>query len=92
MYDFTKVKKAALSMQRYSWEQGVLAQAFLENGDEEKYKEEICDLCLKKFYKYYVPRDIIFLEDLPQTPLMKIDFMKLTKADANKARETKKVE
>ena len=33
MYDFTKVKKAALSMQRYSWEQGVLAQAFLESGD-----------------------------------------------------------
>ncbi len=35
MYDFTKVKKAALSMQRYSWEQGVLAQAFLESGDED---------------------------------------------------------
>ncbi len=29
------VKKAALSMQRYSWEQGVLAQAFLESGDAE---------------------------------------------------------
>lgn len=28
-----KVKKAALCMQRYSWEQGVLAQAFLESGD-----------------------------------------------------------
>ena len=35
MYEFTKVKKAALSMQRYSWEQGVLAQAFLESGDHE---------------------------------------------------------
>lgn len=30
-----KVKKAALSMQRYSWEQGVLAQAFLESGDRD---------------------------------------------------------
>ena len=30
-----KVKKAALAMQRYSWEQGVLAQAFLESGDED---------------------------------------------------------
>ena len=28
-----KVKHAALSMQRYNWEQGVLAQAFLEAGD-----------------------------------------------------------
>jgi len=28
-----KVKQAALTMQRYSWEQGVLAQAFLEDGD-----------------------------------------------------------
>jgi unsaturated rhamnogalacturonyl hydrolase len=30
-----KVAKAALAMQRYSWEQGVLAQAFLEAGDDE---------------------------------------------------------
>lgn len=28
-----KVKQAALTMQRYSWEQGVLAQAFLESGE-----------------------------------------------------------
>ena len=35
MYSLTKVKQAALSMQRYSWEQGVLAQAFLESGDED---------------------------------------------------------
>ena len=28
-----KVKAAALSMQRYNWEQGTLAQAFLESGD-----------------------------------------------------------
>ncbi len=69
-----------------------LYASLFENGDEEKYKEEIRDICLKKFYKYYVPRDIIFLEDLPQTPLMKIDFMKLTKADAQKAKETRKVD
>ena len=30
-----KVKKALLSMQRHSWEQGVAAQAFLETGDTE---------------------------------------------------------
>jgi rhamnogalacturonyl hydrolase YesR len=30
-----KVKRAALSMQRYNWEQGVLAQAFLESGEKE---------------------------------------------------------
>ncbi len=69
-----------------------LYASLLEKGDEEKYKEEICDVCLKKFYKYYVPRDIIFLDELPQTPLMKIDFMKLTNADANKAREARKVD
>lgn len=66
--------------------------SLLENGDEEKYKEEICALCLNNFSKYYVPRDIIFLDELPQTPLMKIDFMKLTKADADKARQTRKVD
>jgi len=30
-----RVKLATLAMQRYSWEQGVAAQAFLESGDEE---------------------------------------------------------
>ncbi len=30
-----RVKTALLSMQRYNWEQGVTAQAFLEAGDEE---------------------------------------------------------
>lgn len=30
-----KVKQATLAMQRYSWEQGVVAQAFLESGDTE---------------------------------------------------------
>ena len=30
-----KVKCAALSMQRYDWEQGVVAQAFLEAGDHD---------------------------------------------------------
>jgi acyl-CoA synthetase (AMP-forming)/AMP-acid ligase II len=69
-----------------------LYASLLENGDEEKYKEEICELCLKKFYKYYVPREIIFLDELPQTPVMKIDFMKLTKADPQKAKETRKVD
>jgi len=34
-----KVKLMALAMQRYPWEQGVVAQAFLECGDEE---ETIC--------------------------------------------------
>jgi hypothetical protein len=30
-----KVKCAALTMQRYDWEQGVVAQAFLEAGDHD---------------------------------------------------------
>lgn len=47
-------------------------------GDEEKYKEEIRKLCEDNFSKFYVPREIVFLNELPQTPLMKVDFMKLT--------------
>lgn len=47
-------------------------------GDEEKYKEEIRKLCENNFSKFYVPREIVFLNELPQTPLMKVDFMKLT--------------
>ncbi len=32
---YSKIKQATLSMQRYSWEQGVVAHAFLESGDQE---------------------------------------------------------
>ena len=52
-------------------------------GDEEEYKEEIRKTCLDNFSKFYVPREIIFMKELPQTPLMKIDFMKLTQQRAS---------
>ena len=47
-------------------------------GDEEAFKETIREVCNDNFSKFYVPRDIVFLKKLPETPLMKIDFMKLT--------------
>jgi len=31
-----KVAQAALAMQRHSWEQGILAQAFLDMGDRDR--------------------------------------------------------
>ena len=49
-----------------------------KSGDEEAYRETIRKLCEDNFSKFYIPREIIFLDELPQTPLMKIDFMKLT--------------
>ena len=49
-----------------------------KQGDEEEYKEIIRKTCEDNFFKFYVPREIIFLKELPQTPLMKVDFMKLT--------------
>jgi len=36
MNNIKKVKLMALAMQRYPWEQGVLAQAFLESGDTDE--------------------------------------------------------
>ena len=62
-----------------------------KTGDNEEYKRIICETCEGNFSKFYVPRDIIFVEELPQTPLMKIDFMKLTAADAEAARATGKI-
>ena len=55
--------------------------ASLNQGvDEEAFKEQICKLLLDSFSKFYVPREIVFMKELPQTPLMKVDFMKLTQA------------
>ena len=47
-------------------------------GDEEKYREIITATCENSFSKFYIPREIVFLKDLPQTPLMKVDYRKLT--------------
>ena len=54
--------------------------ASLKHGydDKEKYEEEIRKVCEDNFSKFYIPREIVFLKELPQTPLMKVDFMKLT--------------
>ena len=62
-----------------------------KNGDEEEYKRIICETCDSNFSKFYIPRDIIFVDELPQTPLMKIDYRKLTDIDPEKARSTKKI-
>ena len=62
-----------------------------KSGDEEEYKRIICETCETNFSKFYVPRDIIFMDKLPETPLMKIDFMKLTAADPEKARADRKI-
>ena len=63
-----------------------------KNIDTEALKAKISETLEKDFSKFYVPRDFVFMDELPQTPLMKIDFMKLTEADPEKARATGKIE
>ena len=63
-----------------------------KNADTEALKAKISETLEKEFSKFYVPRDFIFMDELPQTPLMKIDFMKLTEYDAEKARVSGKIE
>lgn len=48
-------------------------------GDEEDYKRQITEACEKNLSKFSVPREIIFMDELPHTPLEKVDFMKLEK-------------
>ena len=55
------------------------------DGDREQYREQIRRIAEESFSKFYVPRDIVFLKELPQTPLMKIDFMKLTQQKSGDA-------
>ncbi len=62
-----------------------------KNIDTEALKAKISETLEKEFSKFYVPRDFIFMDELPQTPLMKIDFMKLTEADPEKARAEGKI-
>jgi len=57
--------------------------SFRRAGNEEEYKNAITALIEKNFSKFSVPREIIVLNELPQTPLMKTDFMALTQESPN---------
>jgi long-chain acyl-CoA synthetase len=48
-------------------------------GNEEDYKKQITEACAKNLNQFSVPREIIFMDELPHTPLEKVDFMKLEK-------------
>ncbi len=61
------------------------------NINEEECKEKIRKECEDNFSKFYIPRDIIFMDSLPETPLMKVDFMKLTSADPEILRKDRKM-
>ena len=50
-----------------------------EKGDEEEYKRIITEACAKNLNQFSVPREIVFMDELPHTPLEKVDFMKLEK-------------
>lgn len=78
------------------WENGrsmvrLYASLHDKNTDTETLKVKISETLEREFSKFYVPRDFVFMDELPQTPLMKIDFMKLTEADPEKARAEGKI-
>lgn len=52
--------------------------SFCEKGDRSEFKKKMLACIEEHFSKFSLPREIIVVDSLPQTPLMKIDFMKLT--------------
>ena len=52
--------------------------SFKSQGNEEDYKRMMLECIEENFSKFSVPREIIVVDKLPETPLMKVDFMKLT--------------
>lgn len=53
-----------------------------QKGDEEEYKAKIIKACEDNLDKFSIPREIVFMNDLPHTPLEKVDFMALEKEGA----------
>ncbi len=47
-------------------------------GDRTEYEKKMKEVISSNFSKFSLPREIVELDKLPETPLMKIDFMKLT--------------
>lgn len=59
------------------------------NGDKESYKAQIIKACEDNLDKFSVPREIEFVNELPHTPLEKVDFMALEKLEKEKLANTK---
>lgn len=91
--EFPEVKECCAVQ---GWENGrSMVRLYLTVKDKkyetDEFKEKISKLLEDNFSKFYVPRDFVFMDKLPETPLMKIDFMKLTAADPEKARAERKI-
>ena len=50
------------------------------NGNRREYEKIMLQMIERKFSRFSVPKDIVELQRLPETHLMKIDFMKLEQA------------
>ena len=48
-----------------------------KTGNRNEYEKQMLDCIKENFSKFSVPREIVELDKLPETPLMKIDFRKL---------------
>ena len=53
-----------------------------QKGNEEEYRAKIIKACEDNLDKFSVPREIVFMNELPHTPLEKVDFMALEKEGA----------
>ena len=54
-----------------------------ENGDREAYEKMMLDDIQQHFSKFSLPKEVVELKKMPETPLMKVDFMKLTQNSAD---------
>ena len=73
--------RESCAVQGYSPEGKILVRLYAslkEKGDEEAYRRQITEICEKNLSQFSVPREIVFMDDLPHTPLEKVDFMALT--------------
>lgn len=52
-------------------------------GDHEDFKQQIIKLCGDNLSKFSIPKEVVVLDELPRTPLKKIDFMALTEQHPN---------
>lgn len=80
--DFPEVKDSCL-VKGFTSEGRMILRLFVDfkhskPSNEEEYKKKLTEYIEARFDRFSVPREIVFLDKLPETPLMKIDFMKLT--------------
>ena len=80
-YEVAGVEKAAVTEKRRNGKVTVKLWLTVHEGDGERVKSAVADHLKRQLTKYCVPREIEVVDEMPVTPMGKVDYRKLAERD-----------